>query len=83
MAGSRQSFPASIVLPLILVTTALSLSAHAFLRDTFSAGPGYPNRVDDYIDGVFVVDPSQPVDIIVDFCSTPMPADSTCLFRSR
>jgi hypothetical protein len=61
------------------VTTALSLSAHAFLRDTFSAGPGYPNRVDDYIDGVFAVDPSQPVDIIVDFCSTPMPADSTLL----
>jgi subtilisin family serine protease len=53
--------------------------AHAFLNDMFSAGPGFPNRVDDYIDGLYAVNPSQTVDIIVDFCSTPMPPDSTFL----
>jgi hypothetical protein len=70
-------------LPALATLTIFSLAfcppAHAFLYDTFAAGPGFPNRVDDYIDGLYAVNPLQSVDIIVDFCSTPMPADSTFL----
>jgi hypothetical protein len=54
-------------------------AARAFLYDGFASGPGWPNRVDDYIDNVYAVSPLQPVDIIVDFCSTPTAADSTFL----
>jgi hypothetical protein len=54
-------------------------AAHAFLYDTFAAGPGWPNRIDDHIDSVYVVTPTDPVDIIVDFCSTPTAADSSFL----
>jgi hypothetical protein len=70
---------ASKALAVLLLTTIFCLPAHAFLHDTFSAGPGYPNRVDDHIDSLYVANPLQQVDIIVDFCSTPLPADSTFL----
>ncbi len=64
---------------LALLTALPCPPSHAFLNDSFSAGPGWPNRIDDYIDSVLAVTPMAPVDIIVDFCSTPLPADSTFL----
>ena len=63
----------------LALTVLLCSPAHAFLYDTFSAGPGFPNRVDDHIDDMNDVDPADYVDIIVDFCSTPTAADSTFL----
>ena len=79
MHGSQRL--ASLVgLPsVLLLAMLLAVPAGAFLRDTFAAGPGFPNRVDDHIDSLNMVNPWLPVDIIVDFCSTPMPADSTFL----
>ncbi len=67
------------MLSLLLVSTLFCLPATAFLRDTFSAGPGFPNRVDDHIDSLYVSNPSQQVDVIVDFCSAPTATDSTYL----
>jgi len=64
---------------LALALALLSTPAYAFLHDTFSAGPGFPNRIDDYIDNLYAVSPTDQVDIIVDFCSTPTSADSTFL----
>jgi len=62
-----------------LVLFLLFGSAPAYMYDTFSAGPGYPNRVDDHIDSLYVSDPTALVDISVDFCSTPTSADSSYL----
>ncbi len=67
------------ILALAVVLILIATPAEAFLHDTFSAGPGFPNRVDDYIDNLIAVSPSDQVDIIVDFCSTPTAADSTFL----
>lgn len=68
------------ILALALLSLFLLPSiATAFLYDTFTAGPGYPNRVDDHIDAMNAVNPSDYVDVIVDFCSTPTAADSTFL----
>ncbi|MEE8572698.1 MAG: S8 family serine peptidase, partial [Gemmatimonadota bacterium] len=60
----------------ILLTVIVSSPADAYLYDTFGAGPGFPNRIDDRIDAML---PTDYVDIIVDFCSTPTAADSTFL----
>ncbi len=79
MRSSRLWFPVLATLALALLPFFLSSPAHAFLHDTFAGGPGYPNRIDDYLDTIMVINPSQPVDIIVDFCSTPTAADSTFL----
>ncbi len=67
------------ILALALVFVLIATPAHSFLHDTFSAGPGFPNRVDDYIDNLYGISPTDHVDIIVDFCSTPTVADSTFL----
>ena len=53
--------------------------AQAYLYDTNNAWPGTPNRVDDYIDSLYVLYPSGRVDVIVDFCYTPSASDSTFL----
>ncbi len=37
---------------LVLLLLSLCQPAQAFLYDTFGSGPGWPNRVDDYIDAV-------------------------------
>jgi subtilisin family serine protease len=71
-----RALAATAALALLLLPAFFCSTAHAFLYDTFSAGPGYPNRVDDRID---VMLPTDYVDIIVDFCSTPTAADSTFL----
>ncbi|MBM3307593.1 MAG: S8 family serine peptidase [Candidatus Eisenbacteria bacterium] len=63
-------------LALVVAGLALPENAHAYLYDSFGAGPGWPNRVDDRIDAM---NPTDLVDIIVDFCSTPTSADSTFL----
>jgi hypothetical protein len=42
--------------------------ATAYLYDSFQAGPGWPNKVDDYIDGLYPKSPGNKVDVIVDFC---------------
>jgi len=67
------------ILALAIVFVLIPTPARAFLHDTFAAGPGFPNRVDDYIDNLYAVSPTDHVDIIVDFCSTPTAADSTFL----
>lgn len=67
---------------ILLAVLGLSLAlgacteAQAYLYDTFYAWPGRPNRVDDYIDSLSIVNPADTVDVIVDFCSTPTQADS-------
>ncbi|MBD3348135.1 MAG: S8 family serine peptidase [Candidatus Eisenbacteria bacterium] len=71
--------PAPAVICLVLLVLALSTPSYAYLYDTFAAGPGYPNRVDDHIDSLFVSNPTALVDITVDFCSTPTSADSAYL----
>lgn len=79
MRSSRSWFPVLATLALALLPILLSSPAHAFLYDSFYAGPGYPNRVDDHVDSLNVSNPSGLVDIVVDFCSTPTAADSTFL----
>ena len=79
MRSSRMWFPALATLALVLLPIPPCSPAHAFLHDTFTAGPGYPNRIDDYLDTIMAINPSESVDIIVDFCSTPTAADSTFL----
>ena len=79
MRRLRLRIPALARLSLVLLSVLVCSTAHAYLYDTFSAGPGYPNRVDDYIDSLYVSNPSALVDITVDFCSTPTAADSTFL----
>ncbi len=79
MRGS-QAWPILLAsLAVALLAVLPPLSARAFLYDTFSAGPGFPNRVDDHIDDIHAVNPSEQVDVIVDFCSTPTAADSAFL----
>ncbi|MFH1865938.1 MAG: hypothetical protein ABIK85_08645, partial [Candidatus Eisenbacteria bacterium] len=68
MRHLRSWLPALARLSLVLLSVLACSTAHAFLYDTFSAGPGFPNRIDDYIDAL---PPLDTVDIIVDFCSTP------------
>ncbi|MCK4511289.1 S8 family serine peptidase, partial [bacterium] len=79
MRHPRSWLPALTGLSIVLLSVLVCSTAHAFLHDTFNAGPGYPNRIDDYLDTVMAINPSQSVDIIVDFCSTPTAADSTFL----
>ncbi len=74
--GGRRPHAALVGVFVLLLPVLFCSTAQAFLHDTFSAGPGYPNRVDDYIDGLL---PTDYVDVIVDFCSTPTSADSTFL----
>jgi len=76
MRHLRSWLPALAGLSLVLLSVLVCSTAHAFLYDTFAAGPGFPNRVDDHIDAL---NPMDQVDIIVDFCSTPTAADSTFL----
>jgi hypothetical protein len=73
---AKPALVAFAILSLILPSLLFHSSAEAYLYDTFSGGPGYPNRIDDRIEAMA---PTDTVDIIVDFCSTPLPADSTFL----
>ncbi len=76
MRHLRSWLPALARLSLVLLSVLACSTSHAFLYDTFYAGPGFPNRIDDHIDAL---GPLDQVDIIVDFCSTPTAADSTFL----
>ena len=76
MRHLRSWLPALARLSLVLLSVLVCSTSHAFLYDTFYAGPGFPNRIDDHIDAL---GPPDQVDIIVDFCSTPTAADSTFL----
>jgi len=79
MRHLRSWLPALSRLSLVLLVLLVCSTSHAFLYDTFTGGPGYPNRVDDHVDSLFVSNPAALVDIVVDFCSTPTAADSTFL----
>jgi subtilisin family serine protease len=63
-------------LSLTLAPVLFATPAQAFLYDTFTGGPGFPNRIDDRIEAML---PTDYVDIIVDFCHEPTAADSTFL----
>jgi subtilisin family serine protease len=79
MRRQGQRLPALSRLALTVVLLLVCSTAQAYLYDTFYAWPGYPNRIDDYCDSLYVADPTALVDIVVDFCSTPTAADSTFL----
>ena len=79
MRHLRSWLPALSRFALVLFVLLACSTAQAFLYDTFTGGPGYPNRVDDHVDSLFVSNPAALVDIVVDFCSTPTAADSTFL----
>jgi subtilisin family serine protease len=75
-APAKRALAALAKMLLILLPVLFCSTAQAYLYDTFSGGPGYPNRIDDRIEAML---PTDYVDIIVDFCSTPTAADSTFL----
>ena len=69
-----------LVLAVILFIGLVACTeAQAYLYDTPYAWPGSPNRVDDYIDSLYVLYPSDMVDVIVDFCYRPSDPESTFL----
>ena len=79
MRHLRSRLPALVRLSSVALLLLACSTAHAFLYDTFGGGPGYPNRIDDHVDSLYVSNPTALVDIVVDFCSTPTSADSTFL----
>lgn len=71
--------PVAAAISLVLLSLFLCSTANAYLYDTFGSPAGFPNRVDDHIDSLYVSDPTALVDITVDFCTTPTSADSAYL----
>ena len=68
-----------VILAVFLLAVGVSTEARAYLYDTQYGWPGHPNRVDDCIDSLYALNPTDTVDVIVDFCSTPLPSDSAFL----